>query len=127
MMFHDRVRKAQEEGRLKGDCGKRRRPCYDCLRAAGLTPPYELRSNYPRLTHRGQPVVMDGVRTFTVKAKKKDEPDRQVKEAERGDPMGRPMPRHKPKAEKKGTKDEQKMAAAEGRHLRDAIANREAI
>lgn len=120
-MFHDHVRHAQKTGKLKGDCGQRRRPCWDCLRAAGLTPPYEVRDNYPRLAHRGQPVVMDGIRMFTSTDKKGN--DMQVPEAERGDYMGQPRPRHRPKSDKADTK----IKTAERAHLRAAIANREAI
>lgn len=118
-MFHDTIKKAQADGRLTGACGQSKTPCWDCLRRAGLTPPYELRDKYPQLYPR---TIMNGIRTWTQKAKKKGDPDVQVREAERGDPRGRPMPAGRIKQEKLNEQE-----AADKRHLRSAIANREVI
>ena len=118
-MFRDTIKKAQAAGRLTGVCGGSERPCFDCLRRAGLTPPYELRDKYPRkYPHQ----IMNGIRTWTEKAKKKGDPDVQVREAERGDPLGRPMAAARAAREKFSEQGD-----ADRRHLRSAIANREVI
>lgn len=95
MMFHDRIRRAQQEGRL-GTC-----TCWDCVRAIGLTPPYELRNKHPR---RYPHTIFD-----------------QNDGTGRGDPDGVPQG----KASK--SKSPKAQSNAEKAHLREAVRNREAI
>lgn len=106
-MFMDTVEAYRRRGRIK--CEKRD-PCWDCLRAAGLTPPFTIRDRYARRSGSGKVVIFDGTEEgFAI-----------------GDPGGIPRRR----TEKSEAREEPAMkgGSEEARtHIREAVRNREAI
>lgn len=96
-MFHDKV-----QAKVDGGC-----TCWDCLRAVGLTPPFQLRHKYPRryphTVFNKLQLLEDGTSPFT------------------GDTGGVPQA----KVSRETKKSHQ--TAEEQAHLREAVRNREVI
>jgi hypothetical protein len=105
-MFNDKVREAQRAGRL-GHC-----TCWDCLRAAGMTPPYMVRDKYPRLYPR------------TIFNRRPDDELDGI-EIPHGDPEGKPTANRKNQSRE--DKAVTKAQADERAQLRAAVRNREVI